>query len=121
MEIMIYKIESILRRVQRMRSSEETVFQLGKFTYDTTAQTLVSDAETIRLSARESDVLHMLCNRMNRLVERSGILKSIWLNDSYFSTRSLSVYINHLRNHLASEPNVKIISVHGKGYKIVVG
>ncbi len=121
MEIMIYKIESIMRRVRVLRESEETVFQLGKYQYDSTLQTLVSGEKTIRLSSRESDVLSMLCKRMNHLVERSGMLKSIWLNDSYFSTRSLSVYINHLRNHLADEPNVKIMSVHGKGYKIVVG
>ncbi len=121
MEIIICKIESIMRRVRRMQEDETTVFELGGFTYDAVAQTLVRGNETIRLSTKESDVLTLLCRRMNRVVERNGILKSIWQNDSYFSNRSLSVYINHLRNHLASEPNVKIMSVHGKGYKIVVG
>ncbi len=119
MEIMICKIESIMRRIREKEADAVTIYPLGQFTFDVAHQTLTSGDQTIHLSSRENDVLLMLCKRANRLVERSTILKNIWQNDSYFSTRSLSVYINHLRHHLAAEPKVKIMSVHGKGYKIV--
>ncbi len=120
MEIMIYKIESIMRRIRNKEEKPKTEFHLGKFFFDATRQSLVGEGENIHLSSKEAELLQMLCNKPNALVERSFILKNIWQNDSYFSTRSLSVYINHLRNHLAGEPNVKIMSVHGKGYKIIV-
>lgn len=120
MEILIYKIESIMRRIRKRDMECRTRFQLGRLEFDATRQTLHDGDEKIHLSSRENELLLILCQRCDELVERSYILKSIWLNDTYFACRSLSVYINHLRKILAREPNVKIMSVHGKGYKIVV-
>lgn len=120
MEILIYKIESIMRRIRKRELEEKTVFRLGKFTFDTTRQTLTDGNESKRLSSRENELLLLLARNANRLVERSYILKTVWLSDTYFSCRSLSVYINHLRKLLAADTDVKIMSVHGKGYKIVV-
>lgn len=120
MEILIYKIESIMRRIRKRELEEKTVFQLGRIQFDTTRQTLTDGNQSKHLSSRENELLLLLARNANRLVERSYILKSVWLNDTYFSGRSLSVYINHLRKLLAAETAVKIMSVHGKGYKIVI-
>ncbi|MCM1034370.1 MAG: response regulator transcription factor [Paludibacter sp.] len=120
MEILIYKIESIMRRIRKRELEAKTVFQLGKLTYNSTRQLLINGEEQKHLSSRENELLLILVQHANRLVERSHILKNVWLNDNYFSCRSLSVYVNHLRKLLAAEENVKIMSVHGKGYKIVL-
>ena len=32
----------------------------------------------------------------------------------------MDVYITKLRKHLKADPNVEIINVHGKGYKLVI-
>ena len=32
----------------------------------------------------------------------------------------MDVYITKLRKHLREDPNVEIINVHGKGYKLVI-
>ena len=72
------------------------------------------------LSSRENELLLMLCQNMNNLVERNRILMSLWGTDTYFNSRSLSVYVNHLRNYLGEDSPVRIMSVHGKGYKLVV-
>ncbi len=32
----------------------------------------------------------------------------------------MDVYITKLRKHLKGDPNVEILNVHGKGYKLVV-
>ncbi len=119
MEILIYKVESIMRRIRKRDLESRTRFQLGRLEFDATRQTLYDGEAKIHLSSRENELLLILCQRFGELVERSYILKSIWLNDTYFACRSLSVYINHLRKILATEPAVKIMSVHGKGYKIV--
>ncbi len=120
MEILIYKIESIMRRIRKRDLENRTQFQLGRLVYDASRQTLHDGEAKIHLSSRENELLLILCQRHGELVERSAILKSIWLNDNYFACRSLSVYINHLRKILAIEPAIRILSVHGKGYKIVL-
>ncbi len=119
MEIVIYKIASIMRRIKKKSEIEQTEFQLGSVHFDANKQILASEDHLQHLSSRENDLLLLLAQNSNSLMERSYILKTIWKNDSYFCTRSLSVYINHLRKHLSIEPNVRIMSVHGKGYKLV--
>jgi DNA-binding response OmpR family regulator len=88
---------------------------LGELHYDSIAQTL----DGHHLSTRENDLLLMLCQNINNLVERNYILMSLWGEDTYFNARSLSVYINHLRKYLGEKSNLRILSVHGKGYKLV--
>ncbi len=120
MEIVIYKIENIIRRIRKIEEEEKTQFQLGNLFFDATHQTLTDGINVIHLSSHEAELLQVLAQNANHLVERSYILKRIWSNDNYFSTRSLSVYINHVRNHLKLDSSVKIMSVHGKGYKLIL-
>lgn len=116
MDILICKIEAVLRRFCVRLESEQTEWQLGDLNFDSIRQQLGSQ----HLSSRENDLLKMLCQNVNSLVERNRILMNIWGADTYFNARSLSVYINHLRKYLGEGTPVKIMSVHGKGYKMVI-
>lgn len=115
MDILICKIEAVLRRYRIKLESEQTVWQLGELEFDSVRQRLGEQ----HLSTRENDLLKMLCVSMNSLVDRNRILMSIWGADTYFNARSLSVYINHLRKYLGENTPMRIMSVHGKGYKLV--
>jgi two-component system, OmpR family, response regulator len=121
MEELIFRIEAILRRTsQESLSSSESVYSLGKYTFDTRKQ-ILSDAEkSVKLTTKESDLLQLLCQNANKVLERNYALKSIWIDDNYFNARSMDVYITKLRKHLKDEPSVEIINVHGKGYKLIV-
>lgn len=116
MDILICKIEAILRRYYLRQETEQTEWQLGDVVFDSVRQQLGEQ----HLSSRENDVLKMLCINGNNLVDRNRILMSIWGADTYFNARSLSVYINHLRKYLGENSPVRIMSVHGKGYKMVI-
>lgn len=116
MDILICKIEAILRRSINMLESDQTEWQLGNMSYDSVRQQLGEQ----HLSSRENDLLKMLCQSMNNILDRNTILMRIWGADTYFNARSLSVYINHLRKYLGEDSPIRIMSVHGKGYKMVV-
>ena len=116
MDILICKIEAVLRRARMTHESEQTEWQLGDIVFDSVRQ-LLGDTH---LSTRENDLLKMLCLSMGQLVDRNRILMSIWGADTYFNARSLSVYINHLRKYLGEDTPIRIMSVHGKGYKLVI-
>lgn len=115
MEILYYKIQAMLRRASLIVEKQDVCFQLGSSVFDSRQQTINGQ----RLSSRENELLLILCRKQGQLVERSHILKTLWSADNYFTSRSLSVYINHLRN-IINDPRVHIIAVHGRGYKIVV-
>ena len=114
-DILTYQIEAILRRCQHHSSKDQNKFDLGGIHFDSVRQLLGEQ----HLSTRENELLLMFAQNINNLVERNYILMSLWGEDTYFNARSLSVYVNHLRNYL--EPsNARILSVHGKGYKMVL-
>lgn len=115
MDILICKIEAILRRYRMGNQTNEMEFDLSGLHFDAVRQTLGDR----RLSSRENELLLMLCQNMDKTVERSRILMTLWGSDTYFNSRSLSVYVNHLRNYIGKDNLIKILSVHGKGYKLV--
>ena len=115
MDILICKIEAVLRRCRHSQETDQTEWQLGEVTFDSVRQVLGE----YHLSSRETDLLRMLCQNMGNVVERNSILMRIWGADTYFNARSLSVYINHLRKYLGDNSPIRIMSVHGKGYKMV--
>lgn len=115
MDILICKIEAIVRRCRLYMETELTEWKLGELQYDSIRQQLGDK----HLSSRENDLLRMLCQNMNNVVDRNRILMNIWGEDTYFNARSLSVYVNHLRKYLGEDSPIRIMSVHGKGYKLV--
>ncbi len=119
MEELLFRIEAILRRTSGGNVAQEN-YQLGKFKFDTQKQQLVEGDSVIKLTTKESELLKLLCTNANKVLERNFALKTIWVDDNYFNARSMDVYITKLRKHLKDEPNVEIINVHGKGYKLVM-
>lgn len=119
MEELVFRIGAILRRVKGKKDKEITLYKLGKYTFDTQKQVLISDDKTQKLTTKESELLALLCSHVNEILERNFALKSIWIDDNYFNARSMDVYITKLRKLLRDDPEIEIINIHGKGYKLI--
>jgi two-component system OmpR family response regulator len=121
MEELLYRIEAILRRVteQPVHKKEEN-YTIGEYSFDTLKQLLRIRDQTIKLTTKESELLELLCMHKNEILERNYALRAIWIDDNYFNARSMDVYITKLRKYLKKDSNVKILNVHGKGYKLLV-
>ena len=76
--------------------------------------------DEIRLTAKEADLLALFCRNINRTLTRETALNEIWGDDNYFNSRSMDVFISRLRKYLKNDPAVSIISIHGKGFRLVV-
>ena len=118
MEEVVFRIEAILRRGKK--SKESTLYHIGKFTFDSKKQTLTFDNVQEKLTTKESDLLKLLASKQNELLQRDYALRAIWVDNNYYNARSMDVYITKLRKLLKDDPNVELINVHGKGYKLVV-
>jgi two-component system, OmpR family, response regulator len=119
MEELLYRIESIMRRVKGKKAKDVVTYQLGGFTFDAQKQLLTFEGETKKLTTKESELLNLLAANANNILERNFALKTIWVDDNYFNARSMDVYITKLRKLLKSDSNVAIINIHGKGYKLI--
>ncbi len=119
MEELVFRMEAILRRIRGKKSKENTVYQIGNFTFDTQKQLLTIKGKQTKLTTKENELLSLLCAHSNEILQRDYALKTIWIDDNYFNARSMDVYITKLRKHLKADPNIEIINIHGKGYKLI--
>ena len=120
MEEVVFRIEAILRRVNGKKNSNSAIFQIGKFTFDSKKQTLTYENTVEKLTTKEADLLKLLASKQNELLQRDYALRAIWVDNNYYNARSMDVYITKLRKLLKADPNVELLNVHGKGYKLVV-
>jgi DNA-binding winged helix-turn-helix (wHTH) protein len=100
--------------------ADSNALPLGRFLFHPERQWLMLGEEQITLTDKESKVLHLLAQRANNLVERSLLQQEVWENEGVIVTRSLDMFISKLRKKLADDPNIKILNIHGKGYKLLV-
>jgi two-component system, OmpR family, response regulator len=120
MEELIYRIEAILRRTSSPAvNRKDESYTIGGYLFDSLNQMLVFQDQAIKLTTKESELLELLCRHRNEVLERNFALKTIWIDDNYFNARSMDVYITRLRKYLRKDPSVKILNVHGRGYKLI--
>lgn len=121
MEELLFRIKAILKRTNSGEIKPESgVFHVGKFTLDTEARTLTCEEGVVHLTTKETALLKLLCQNAHQTVSRSYALKLIWGDDSYFNARSMDVYITKLRKHLKADESVRILNLHGEGFKLLM-
>lgn len=115
------RIEAILKRSlkQEQTPANKDSFTIGKFTFDYRNQTLTFPGlEAKSLTKKEANLLRLLCQHENNVIERETVLKVVWGEDDYFLGRSMDVFITRLRKYLKADETIKIINVHGVGFKL---
>jgi DNA-binding response OmpR family regulator len=122
MEELLLRLKAILRRTknQTLTNSDQNNFEVGDYKFDFNLQKLEVGGKAQKLTTREAELLKLLCINVNDVLDRTFALKSIWHDDNYFNGRSMDVYIAKLRKYLREDPNLEIVNVHGKGFKLLV-
>lgn len=113
-------LEDILSMKKKIQKDDST-YQIGDYIFDSMRQTLThKDGEVEGLTTKENDLLMMLCSVSNRLVDRDVLLEKIWGESSYYTSRSMDVYITKIRKHFIKDTRIEILNVHGKGFKFII-
>ena len=122
MEELVLRIQAILKRTKATVSTTAgpTIFTIGKYNFDYERQLLQYESKKQKLTAKEADLLRLLCLNINATLQRNVALKTVWGDDSYFAGRSMDVFISRLQSYLKNDRSVEIINVHGVGYKLVI-
>ena len=116
-EELFARINAVLRRCKDEKPSA-SVFNIGQFVFNADRQSLTFNGEERHLTSKEADLMHLFCLNFNQVVDRATTLNKIWKDDSYFAARSMDVYITKLRRYLKDDPSVKIVNIHGVGFKL---
>lgn len=121
MEVLLVRIKAVLNRTMKDGRNEELPeeVKIGSLTYQYAENKLMLPSGLIKLTTKENELLKLFLENLNQTVNRSIALKKIWKDDSYFNARSMDVYIAKLRKYLKEEDSLKLLTVHGEGFKMV--
>ncbi|MFZ4260926.1 response regulator transcription factor [Sphingobacterium sp. HJSM2_6] len=120
-EELLLRINALLKRAAKDKDEEiSDKFEIGDYFFDYTSQIVSFKGQQQKLSTKEAELLRLLCLKKNDVLTREEALIKIWHDDNYFTGRSMDVFLSKLRKYLREDPNVEIVNVHGKGYKLLV-
>lgn len=114
------RVSELLKRTHSPVRADETSVSIGKYVFTPHRQTLkLNTQKEVKLSYRETQLLHMLYESRNTLLDRKKVLLTVWGDDSYFNTRTMDVFITKLRKHLKDDTSIEILNMRGVGYKLI--
>ncbi len=117
-EVLLCKISAIIKRQPANPVSDEILFTVGSYRFDSKLRQIERGDNIQKLSPKESDLLKLLCQHKNELLPREIALRKIWGDDGYFTARSMDVFLTKLRKYLADDPNIEIKNIHGSGFSL---
>ncbi len=110
-------INALLRR----QGNQVDELTLGNTALDLGTSNLLCGSRSVRLSAKEFDVMRYLFQARGSIVSKEAILARVWGYDSNAVENNVEVYIGFLRKKLSSiGSNVTIQSFRRLGYQLEV-
>ncbi|MDN5341951.1 response regulator transcription factor [Oceanotoga sp. DSM 15011] len=116
-EILIAKINALLRRTYSYHDTQTNVIEYNGIVLDMKDNILIYKDEKIELTKNEYKILYVLIKNNNKIVLRDDIMRVLWEDESFVDDNTLTVNINRLRKKL-EEYGIKdvIKTKKGQGY-----
>lgn len=116
---LVARVKAVLRR-SKPQPEDEGVLTCHDITIDSGRRRVqVEGKGEIELTAKEFDLLYMLAVNKGIVMKRDRLMEKVWGYEYVGDTRTVDVYIRHLREKLddsAEEPKY-IETVRGVGYR----
>ncbi|MBW2962808.1 response regulator transcription factor [Mesonia aestuariivivens] len=121
-DILVLRIQNILRRTQQHLKQPETEANLKISSYylDTQNYCLLREGKVQKITEKEAALIDYLFQNKNKLLKRETILQQLWGEVDFFSGRSMDVFISRLRKYFKEDPRIKIKSTRGIGLTFLV-
>jgi len=117
----VARVKTAFRRIEEIegKTSHTEHIQLTSNIYIYPQQhKVIRDEQTISLTPKEFDLLHLLARNRGIVFTRDKLLDRVWGYDYAIDTRSVDIHILRLRKKLGDFNGMLIKTVFGVGYKI---
>jgi hypothetical protein len=113
-------LRSVKSRKTTAKDQSTTLFTLGSVLFNVKERQLIIHDRTIDLTGTEARLLLIFASSPNETIMRSRLQKEIWEDEGVIVGRSLDMFISKLRKKLELDPNINIVVIRGKGYKLEI-
>jgi hypothetical protein len=120
--ILLFLLFIIYRKKSKVNLVEydDNFSLIGRFKFYPEQNKLVKQATEISLSKKECELLALFAASPNQIIKRDELSKKVWEDQGVIVGRSLDTYISKLRKILKDDDSLKLINIHGVGYKLEV-
>lgn len=116
-EILVVKVQAVLRRVYEMASADESCMKYKGLFFDLKDYSLRYEDKAVELTKNEVKILFLLMNKAGSIVTRDELIYELWNNDEFIDDNTLTVNITRLRKKFESlDSSVIIETKKGVGY-----
>lgn len=116
---LVARVKAVLRRASQEAPSQ-AVLEAGNLRLDTASREVTVQGDGVTLRAKEFDLLTAFLRHQGVVLDRERLLQLVWGTDYFGDTRTIDVHVAWLREKLSKAKGVKIETVWGVGYKLVV-
>ena len=123
MEELLLKIKIFLKRSQAhpvSNNNSSKKIGIGKYIFHPEELTLSINGNSRNLTLKEAELIRYFADNLNKVLSRNEILEKVWGSNDYFLGRSLDVFISRLRKYFKEDQGIKIINLHGIGFRFSV-
>jgi DNA-binding response OmpR family regulator len=112
------RVRTVLRRAEPVGTRNETLSYDG-LVIDSATRQVTKEGETLRLTAREFDLLWFLASHPQRVFSRELLMRRVWGYSAAVDTGTVTVHMRRLREKIEDEPSEPrhLETVWGVGYR----
>ena len=112
------RIGAILRRCYK---NEAAYVTLDACSIDFTRAEVIKGENAISLTAKEHELLSVLCRNAGRIVTIDMLCEALWGDNPYGYENSLMAHIRRIREKIEANPSrpVSLVTVKGLGYRLI--
>ena len=113
---MVLRVGALLRRAQMINERRQTI---GNTVLECDSLTVTCNGESMVLPQKEFMLLYKMASFPGRIFTRQQLMDDIWGYESDSDTHTVDVHIGRLRDRFRGNPDFKIVTMRGVGYKVV--
>ena len=113
---MVLRVGALLRRAQMINDHRQTV---GETIMECDSLTVTSRGVGEILPQKEFMLLYKMAAFPGKIFTRQQLMDEIWGYDSESDPHTVDVHIGRLRDRFRDNPDFRIVTIRGVGYKVV--
>ena len=113
---MVLRVGALLRRAQMIHERRQSI---GETVMECDSLTVSARGESMVLPQKEFMLLYKMASYPGRIFTRQQLMDDIWGYDSASDPHTVDVHIGRLRERFRDNPDFKIVTMRGVGYKVV--
>lgn len=114
---LLLRVHALLRRA---KSASDRMLHIGGTVFSYDEMSVTNEKGSYILPQKEFQIIYKLLSYPGQIFTRQQILDDVWGENGYQDSHTLDVHISRLRERFRDNPDFRIVTIHGLGYKVVL-